>query len=95
MKNDTPIALADLTQMTVQEHELLLEGIRERRLKPVRIYEELSLMQAEAKKEGLEKQLQKTLEMFHKELLRADTAMEKVEARCRKLQILKLEIEQL
>ena len=56
MKADTPIALADLTQMSPEEREILLLGIRERRLQPVKVYEELSLMQAQARKEGLEKQ---------------------------------------
>jgi hypothetical protein len=95
MKADTPIALADVTQLTLDEHELLLEGIRERRLRPVVIYEELSLMKAEAKKEMLETQWAKALEMFSKELARADKAMETVEARSRKLRMIKMEIEAL
>ena len=35
MKADTPIALADLTQMSEDERELLVTKIRERRLAPV------------------------------------------------------------
>jgi|TARA_R110000751_G_scaffold39833_3_gene94903 hypothetical protein len=94
MKNDTPIALADLEQMTVEERELLLEGIRDRRLKPVKIYEELSLMQNEARKEKLEQQWEKALEMFEKDLARVDKAILTLEARSRKLRTLELEIEQ-
>ena len=70
-----PIELPDLTMMTHQERDDLLIQIRERRLKPVRIYEELSLMKAEARKEMLETQWKKALEMFEKELIRADKAM--------------------
>ena len=92
MKNDTPIALADLEQMTVEERELLLEGIRDRRLKPVKIYEELSLMQNEARKEKLEQQWEKA--MFEKDLARVDKAILTLEARSRKLRTLELEIEQ-
>ncbi len=95
MKADTPIALADLTKLNAEEREALLHGIRDRRMKPVRVYEELSLMQAEARKEGLEKQWAKALEMFAKELERADKAMDKVQQRCTKLRALEMEIESL
>ena len=84
MKADTPIALADLTQMSPEEREILLLGIRE-----------LSLMQAQARKEGLEKQWSKQLEMFAKELERADKAFDKVQARHTKLRALELEMETL
>ncbi len=95
MKNDSPIALADLTQMTEDERELLVTRIRERRLAPVRAYEELSLMQVEARKEMLEKQWAKQLEMFEKDLARADKAMSTLEKRGTKLRAINLEIEQL
>jgi hypothetical protein len=95
LKNDTPIALANLTQMSEDERELLVTKIRERRLAPVRAYEELSLMQAEARKEQLEKTWSKALEMFTKDLTRADKAMESLEKRGTKLRAIKLEIEQL
>ena len=95
MKADTPIALANLTTMDPQERENLVVAIRERRLNPVRIYEELSLMQAEARKEMLEKQWSKQLEMFCKDLERSDTAMSKLEQRGTKLRAIELEIETL
>tara|TARA_Y100001938_G_scaffold135396_1_gene196991 strand:+ start:3292 stop:3579 length:288 start_codon:yes stop_codon:yes gene_type:complete len=95
MKADTPIALASLKEMSPEEREVLLVGIRERRLKPVKVYEELSLMQAEARKEGLEKQWEKQLEMFAKELERADKAYDKLQARHTKLRALELEMEAL
>ena len=95
MKNDTPIALANLTQMSEDEREFLVTRIRERRLAPVRAYEELSLMQAEARKEQLETQWSKQLEMFSKDLIRADKAMSTLEKRGTKLRAIRLEIEQL
>jgi hypothetical protein len=95
MKADTPIALADLTKMTPEEHEALVVQIRDRRLKPVRVYEELSLMKAEARKEMLEKQWAKQLEMFEKELVRADRAIQKIEMRQVKLRAMKMEIEEM
>ena len=81
--------------MTVEERELLLDGIRERRLKPVKIYEELSLMQEQAKQQKLEEQWEKSLEMFKKDLARADKSITNLEARSRKLRALELEIEQI
>ena len=95
MKADTPIALANLTQMSEDERELLVTKIRERRLAPVRAYEELSLMQAEARKEMLEKQWSKALEVFQKDLARADKAISTLEKRGTKLRAINLEIEQI
>ena len=84
-----------MKKMTVEERELLLDGIRERRLKPVKIYEELSLMQEQAKQQKLEEQWEKSLEMFKKDLARADKSITNLEARSRKLRALELEIEQI
>ena len=95
MKADTPIALADLTQMSIEEREALLTNIRERRLQPVKIYEQLSLMKAEARKEQLEQQWTKALEMFQKDLARADKALATLESRATKLRAIELEIEQI
>ena len=95
MKSDSPIALADLTKMTEDERELLVTRIRERRLAPVRAYEELTLMQAEARKEKLEDMWEKQMELFGKDLTRADKAMETLEKRGTRLRAIKLEIEEL
>ena len=62
-------------------------------MKPVRVYEELSLMQTEARKEQLETQWAKALEMFKKDLERADKAMTNVQQRATKLRALEMEIE--
>ena len=95
MKADTPIALADLTQMSVEERDALLTNIRTRRLQPVKIYEQLSLMKAEARNEQLEQQWSKALEMFQKDLTRADKALATLESRATKLRAIELEIEQI
>jgi hypothetical protein len=94
MKADSPIALANLTKMSNEEREALLVIIRDRRLAPVRAYEELTLMQSQARKEQLETQWTKQLGMFQKELERADKAMTKLEQRGTKLRALELEIEE-
>ena len=94
-KEDTPIALANITQMSSEEHEALIERIRERRLAPVRVYEELTLLKAAAKRKGIEEILDKQLAMFKKELERADKAIDKLDTRVRKLRVIKLDLEEL
>ena len=95
MQGDTPIDLINVTNMSLEQHEALVLQLRERRLQPVREYEELTLMQAAARREGLEKKWTKALEMFVKDLARADRAMDTLEARARKLRAFKMEIEEL
>lgn len=93
MKEDTPIKLQDLSTMSDEDIEALITNIRERRMKPVKIYEEMSLMQAAARREQLENQLNKQLEMFAKELDRVDRAIDKIEQRSTKLRAIRLELE--
>ena len=93
MKGDTPIKLTDISKMSDEQLDGIIYNIRERRLKPVRDFEEMSALKAEAIRQGLNKQLTKQLEMFEKELSRADKALEKIELRAIKLRALKLEIE--
>ena len=95
MKADTPIALANLTQMTEDERELLVTRIRERRLAPVRAYEELTTAMKLVRKDKLEMQWTKQLEMFAKNLSSANKAMETLEKRGTKLRAIKLELEDL
>ena len=95
MKQDTPIALANISEMSVEDRTALLSNIRESRLAPVKIYEQLSLMKAEARKEQLETQWAKALEMFEKELEKADKAMDRLESRATKLRAIEMEIEQI
>lgn len=90
---DTPIALANLTKMTPGEREALVINIRKRRMRPIQVYNELSEMEALARKEKLEDVWEKALKMFAKDLVRADKAMEKLEQRGVKLRALELEIE--
>jgi len=93
MKGDTPIELVDITKLSLDDHEAMLYNIRERRLKPVKAYEELTLMKEEARKANCLAQYERQMGMFEKELARVDKAMEKVEARHIKLRALKLEID--
>lgn len=93
MKRDTPIDLATIKEMSDDEVDKLVGEIRERRLKPVHDYEESQAVKAMYRRAGLDKQLAQHQKMFEKELARADTIIDKLEARARKLRGLKLELE--
>jgi hypothetical protein len=93
MKGDTPIKLTDISEMSDEDLDALIYNIRDRRLKPVRDFEELSALKTEAIKQDLNKQLTRQLTMFEKELSRVNKALEKIELRSIKLRALKLEIE--
>tara|TARA_R110000782_G_scaffold180320_1_gene270839 strand:- start:314 stop:601 length:288 start_codon:yes stop_codon:yes gene_type:complete len=95
MQGDTPIKLLNVATMTDDQHQLLITQLRDRRLQPVRAYEELTLMQKEARIEKLEEAHKKQLIMFEKELERADRAIKKIEDRYNKLRIIKMEIEEM
>ena len=53
MKGDTAIALNDISKMTDEEIDAIIFNIRERRMRPVRVYEEMTLMQAAARRDQL------------------------------------------
>ena len=93
MKKDTPIDLASIKEMTDDEIDRHVEGIRERRLQPVRDYEESQALKAMSRRAGLDKQLSQHQKMFEKELARADVAVDKLVARARKLRGVRLELE--
>jgi hypothetical protein len=93
MKGDTPINLTNISEWSDDDVEAHLHNIRERRMRPVKIYEEMSILQAAAKREGLEEVLKKQLEMFVKESERADKAISNLEKRSTRLRALRLELD--
>tara|TARA_R110000765_G_scaffold159312_2_gene263082 strand:- start:36 stop:326 length:291 start_codon:yes stop_codon:yes gene_type:complete len=93
MKGDTPINLTNISEWSDDDVEAHLHNIRERRMRPVKVYEEMSILQAAAKREGLEEVLKKQLEMFVKESERADKAISNLEKRSTRLRALRLELD--
>jgi hypothetical protein len=93
MKADTPIKLANIREMTDDEVDLLLNRIRERRLKPVKDYEDAQALKTMSRRENLDKQSIKHFEMFEKELAQVDTVLDKLDARARKLRGVRLELQ--
>ncbi len=91
MSNVMPKSIKDYS---LDELDALIDTIRERRLKSVRIYEESEKLRHLARIEGLEVQYDKQLEMFRKELERVDKHIDRLELRTLKLRAIRLEIEQ-
>lgn len=90
--SDSPIDIQSIAEMTNDDIEALVHNIRERRMRPIRDYEEMTEMRRLALKEGLEKQFDKQIEMFAKELERANRAVDKLEERSIKLRALRMQI---
>ena len=91
--NKSPIDVQTIIAMNDDDIEALIHNIRERRMKPIHDYEEMTEMRKLALKEGLEKQYDKQMEMFAKQLAHADRVLDKLEDRSRKLRALRMQIE--
>lgn len=93
MKADTPTHVADISELSDDELEALIEGIRERRLRPIAIYEALLAEKSGKKLDKIMIKVDKQLELFKKDLTKADAAVAKLEGRKRMLEVLRMEIE--
>ena len=93
MKNDTPTNKVNILEMSDKDLVAFLTGIRERRLKAVKIFEETELLREQARKLQLDKTLDHELKMCTKELAQLDKVIEKVEKRTIKLRALRLQLE--
>ena len=88
-----PLKIPDIRDLTDNDLDKHLEDVRERRLKPVHIYEQMLKMKSDARRIQLGETLEKQLVMFEKELERANKAIDKLEGRSRKLRAIRMEIE--
>tara|TARA_R100000687_G_C6404117_1_gene143291 strand:+ start:201 stop:485 length:285 start_codon:yes stop_codon:yes gene_type:complete len=93
MKGDTPAKRTNILDMSYEEMEAFLSGIRERRLKSVHIYEETELLREQARKLKLDKTLDHELKMCEKELAQLDKVITKVEKRTVNLRAIRLQLE--
>ena len=89
---DTPVEKRSIDQLSNEELDILLEGLRARRLVSVALYQ-----QSVAEKRKLQEQrdkevLARQLELGAKELERVNTALDKLETRIRRIQALKLQL---
>ena len=93
MKQDTPINRASIAELSDDEIDALLVGIAERRLAPVKAYEEAALIAAGVRSERLKADLEKQLEMFSKDLVTMDKKLDTMTKRALKIRAIRLEID--
>lgn len=89
---DNPIERKNITQLTTDQLEAFLDGIRERRLDPVRLYKEALAQKKEVSDMKAKEKLDKQLAMLEKEIASLDKAIEKVEKRVNNVRALRLEL---
>lgn len=90
---DTPIHRKDISEMTDEQIDEMLVGIRERRLKLVQQYQEAQLVKKEKSRTKAIETLDRQCEMFEKELATLDKNIGKLEKRALNIRALRLEIE--
>lgn len=79
-------------QMTVEQQEKLLEGLRDRRLSALRQYEEAKRLAAEAEEEKARVTLFKQCEMCEKNITRVIKALDALDERINKMRALRLQL---
>lgn len=89
--NDTPTVRAQMTDADVDKQLLFIEGIRERRLKVVRIHEQAVAARKEATSVAALVKLQKQSDLLYAEVKKLDALMDKIEKRALTVRALILE----
>ena len=94
MTNSVPefITPQAIYQMTAEQHDALLDAIRERRLSAVHQYEAAQKAAQEAADDKARITLFRQCEMCENNITRVDKAIEALEARVNKMRALRLEL---
>lgn len=90
---DTPTHRATINEIADDEYETFLNGIRERRLQPIKVYAEGQALKAKVKLEKDKIKLDKQLILMEKNRERLEFAMVKYEERARMIRRLQIEID--
>ena len=90
---DQPLHRTNIMEMDDDEYESFITGLRERRMKSIRDFEEMTAMREKAAQARQLDSLDHELKMFSKELTQWDKVMTKLEVRATKLRTLRLLIE--
>ena len=90
---DTPTHIRDITQLSSDELDAYVTGLRERRMEPVRHFEAAQRIEREARRTKLTLLLKKQLELFGKDLTRIDKGITKLDQRALKIRALRLEMQ--
>lgn len=92
---DTPYKRLTIVDLTDEQADAYIEGIRERRMRTFHVYEETQQRKKQARADKALSELDKQLAMLLKEIHKFDGYFEKLEARRNKVRALRLEIEDL
>lgn len=92
MITDLPTKRLELHELAPEQQELLLEQIRERRLAPLRVYEELVSKKKEVNDEKLRAKADRLAGRIAKQIEVADAAYDKAHAMIRDAKAILLEI---
>lgn len=90
---DNPLHRIEIREMTVPQLDLFLEGIREQRLAPLRIYKEAQALKKRLLDERLIAKLDKHIKMMGKEIEAFDKVLAKLEKRVINIKAIKVEID--
>ena len=93
MNGDTPIKRKTFLEMNEVEQYAFVEALRERRMAPVAIYNEIKEAARIKKQSKLQQQLDKQLEMFEKCLTRCNKSLDELQDRANKIQTIKLQLD--
>lgn len=78
--------------MTCDQQEALIAGLRERRMRLRRVYNEVMDAKRKARLENVSAQVEKKLAAFHKKLIKVDEFIEDLEGKLASIQALQLEM---
>lgn len=97
MTQDTPDIPEHITpqaiyQMTDEQHEAMLDGLRNRRLNAVRVYEQAQKEAQELADDRARADLMKQCEMCENNISRVDKAIDALETRVNKIRALRMQL---
>ena len=93
MQSDTPLRRACLSEMTDDEVDAWVLGIRDRRAHPIKVFNEAKALAKEVRDEKLRERIAQQLKLLDKDQKQIEKAMERVELRTLKIRAIMLEIE--
>ncbi len=93
MISDTPMHRTTIDEMSVEDLDLFLASLRERRLNPIRMYEEEQSKVKLVKDARLREKMEKQLALMKKEIERVDACLTKIEQRMVTIRMIRFELD--
>lgn len=91
--HDSPIERKTVADLTDDQLDEFIDGLRERRMSAQRQYEQAKKLEKEMREGRLRERLAKHLEILERELTRVNKALSKIDQRVVNIRALRLEIE--